>query len=148
MPLCNPHEITAVLFPSVTVFWPPHSLSLQYHPWPSAAGNAKQRVQNGTPLHFYLSPSHTALRHAQGHWRDDRIWFEFFCCFWNAVRNRYAELWLKSPSNKLFVGANLWALQEAILKQADGQIPSVWQLPDTLTWSLLGLYAQLIYGSH
>lgn len=65
---------------------------------------------------------------ARAHWRSERVWFHMFCSFWNAVRNHYpTNLWQKTTNNRLFIGAQLWALQEAILRQADGQVPSYWQ---------------------
>ena len=39
-------------------------------------------------------------------------------------------LWEKAPTNRLLNGANLWALQDAILTSADGQVPSHWKIPD------------------
>lgn len=67
---------------------------------------------------------------ARARWRAERTWFEFFCLFWNAVRNYAGEaLWEKSPDNKLIVAANLWALQEVLLTAADGQMRTFWQLP-------------------
>ncbi|MEZ4218997.1 MAG: hypothetical protein R3E88_21205 [Myxococcota bacterium] len=68
---------------------------------------------------------------ARKEWRDQRVWFDFFVAFWTAVRDHYSEsLWQKSEANKLFVGANLWALQEAVLSAADGQMASHWKVPD------------------
>jgi len=62
-------------------------------------------------------------------WLATKAWFEFFCLFWAQVRERYPEdLWEKSPTNRLLNGAHLWALQEAILTSADGQVPSHWKI--------------------
>jgi hypothetical protein len=69
--------------------------------------------------------------HARAKWRQERLWFQFFCEFWATVKNSYAEsLWVKGDQNKLFIAAHLWALQEAILGEADGQMPSFWKLPE------------------
>lgn len=66
---------------------------------------------------------------ARREWRESRAWFEFFCLFWDGVRQHYPEtLWEKSEANRLLVGAHLWALQEAILTSADGQVPSHWRI--------------------
>jgi hypothetical protein len=68
---------------------------------------------------------------ARKEWRESRAWFEFFCLFWGEVRDRHpADLWEKSPNNRLLIGAHLWALQEAILTSADGQVPSHWKIKD------------------
>lgn len=68
---------------------------------------------------------------ARVQWKDDRVWFDFFCVFWRAIRDHYPlSLWEKSPSNRLFIGSHLWALQEVILRQADGQVPSHWVIKD------------------
>ncbi len=70
----------------------------------------------------------TAARRA---WQESRAWFDFFSLFWTQVRDRYpADLWEKSPDNRLLNGAHLWALQEAILTSADGQVPSHWKKAD------------------
>ncbi len=63
---------------------------------------------------------------ARRQWRDERIWFDFFCRFWAVVRDTYPDLWGRSESNRLFIGAHLWALQEVLLKAADGQVQSHW----------------------
>lgn len=69
------------------------------------------------------------VAHARARWRDERAWFDFFCLFWDEVRRRHPEeLWEKSPTNHLLVGYSLWALQEAILTSADGQVPSHWKV--------------------
>ena len=66
---------------------------------------------------------------ARSNWRETRLWFEFFCAFWNTVRRRYPpELWGKSDGNHLFVGSNLWALQESILSQVDAQRRATWAI--------------------
>lgn len=66
---------------------------------------------------------------ARKKWRDTRAWFDFFTLFWITVRDWYpAELWEKSPTNRLLNGAVLWAFQEAILTSADGQVPSHWKI--------------------
>ena len=70
----------------------------------------------------------SSSRHA---WRDKRYWFWAFCDFWKTVRDHYGDaLWKKTEGNKLFIGAHLWALQEALLGEADGQLASFWKLPD------------------
>jgi hypothetical protein len=72
--------------------------------------------------------STNSITKARQSWRDDRVWFDFFCGFWTSIRNRYPDLWKKSPTNRLFVGAHLWALQEVLLGAADGQLPPPWTL--------------------
>jgi hypothetical protein len=68
---------------------------------------------------------------ARNRWKDERLWFDFFCTFWSAIREHYpVNLWQKTPENRLFIGAHLWALQEVILRQADGQVPSHWQIKE------------------
>ena len=68
---------------------------------------------------------------ARREWREQRAWFEFFNSLWSAVRDHYKErLWAKSPENRLFVGAHLWALQETILLAADGQMASHWRIAE------------------
>jgi len=68
---------------------------------------------------------------ARRRWREERLWFDFFCLFWTRVRGQYStELWEKASHNRLFVGAHLWALQEVILKEADGQVKSHWLIRD------------------
>ena len=68
---------------------------------------------------------------ARRRWREERLWFDFFCLFWIRVRDKYSpSLWEKGTHNRLFVGAHLWALQEVILKEADGQVKSHWQVKD------------------
>ena len=62
------------------------------------------------------------------------MWFEFFRRFWNHIREVYGEdIWEKKEGNKLLVNANLWALQEALLREADGQRPRVWQVDSQVT---------------
>jgi hypothetical protein len=63
---------------------------------------------------------------ARRDWKNEKLWFDFFCRFWSAVRDYAPTYWQKQSENRLFVGAHLWALQEAILKQADGQVASHW----------------------
>jgi hypothetical protein len=71
--------------------------------------------------------------HARSHWRTERTWFDFFCAFWDTIKNHYPEpLWQKDDSNKLLVGATLWALQDALLMEADGQMASHWKAPETV----------------
>ena len=66
---------------------------------------------------------------ARSEWREQRIWFDFFCAFWNTVRSQYSsDLCTKSEGNNLFVGAHLWGLQEAILSQVDAQRRATWDL--------------------
>ena len=67
-------------------------------------------------------------------WQDENCWFEFFCAFWGTIRDHYTErLWVKSDSNRLFNGATLWALQEAML-QAMSMFPSsTWSISDDIT---------------
>lgn len=73
-----------------------------------------------------------SLRIARSKWRDHSAcppWFDFFREFWNSVRTYYpSDLWTKGNS-RLFIGAHLWALQEAILAEADSQIASTWRIP-------------------
>lgn len=67
-------------------------------------------------------------------WRHEQAWFDFFCAFWSEIRGHYpATLWKKGEGNKFFVGAQLWALQEALLEEADGQLPKVWSVPEGIT---------------
>lgn len=80
-----------------------------------------QIMQNATGI-----PSISASRRV---WIDQKIWFEFFRSFWSAIRNRYPHLW-KKDGNKLFVASHLWALQEAILSEADSQRRSSWQIQE------------------
>lgn len=66
---------------------------------------------------------------ARSDWREERLWFEFFCAFWETVRSQYsADLWAKNENNSLFVGSHLWGLQEAILSQVDAQRRATWDL--------------------
>ena len=66
---------------------------------------------------------------ARRKWRDERAWFDFFTAFWEAVRTAYpSDLWEKSPANRLFIGAHLWAFQEVLLQAADGQVSSHWDV--------------------
>jgi hypothetical protein len=70
---------------------------------------------------------------ARNRWKTERIWFDFFVAFWSTVRDHFpAHLWQKVPDNRLFIGAHLWALQEVLLREADGQVPSHWKLPEAL----------------
>jgi hypothetical protein len=72
--------------------------------------------------------------HARARWRIDRIWFDFFAGFWSALRDHYPDsLWKRSEENNLLIGASLWALQEALLIEADGQMPSHWKVPSEIT---------------
>lgn len=66
---------------------------------------------------------------ARVRWRDQRLWFKFYCAFWDTVRRQYSpELWQRGDSNTLFIGATLWGLQEAILSQVDAQRRATWEL--------------------
>jgi hypothetical protein len=68
---------------------------------------------------------------ARRKWRLDRYWFDFFSVFWGAIRDHYSpHFWQKSPDNRLFIGAHLWALQEVILGEADGQVADWWKIED------------------
>ncbi|MEK8030986.1 hypothetical protein AACH06_09185 [Ideonella sp. DXS29W] len=68
---------------------------------------------------------------ATAEWRSSKLWFEFFCHFWVIVRGHYPDgLWKKKDGNNFFVGASLWALQEALLLECDGQMKSHWKVPD------------------
>lgn len=67
-------------------------------------------------------------------WREKFYWFVAFCDFWKTVRDHYGEtLWKKAEGNKLFIGAHLWALQEALLGEADGQLASFWKIDESVT---------------
>lgn len=68
-------------------------------------------------------------RHA---WQsDDRgVWFHFFCAFWNEIRMAYSDTVWSKGSSRLFIGASLWALQEAILSVLDGNAPGYWKIED------------------
>lgn len=73
----------------------------------------------------------TSTNTARQRWREDGSWFDLFCAFWNTIRESYdPHLW-KKGSGQLLIGAHLWALQEVILTQADGQVASHWNLPKT-----------------
>lgn len=92
--------------------------------WYRASRNSLTQI--GRSLFQTNSPSKARVK-----WRSDRYWFTFFCEFWNTVRAHYpAALWAKTEGNKLFVAAHLWALQEAILAEADGQMPSFWKIEE------------------
>ena len=68
---------------------------------------------------------------ATAEWRSSKIWFEFFVHFWEIVRTHYPDgLWKKKDGNNFFVGASLWALQEALLLECDGQMKSHWKVTD------------------
>ena len=71
-------------------------------------------------------------KHARSKFKDfkDGVWFDFFCAFWDAIRNFYNsdELWGKRSGNKLLVATNLWALQEAILLQMSGWPKKNWDV--------------------
>jgi hypothetical protein len=72
-----------------------------------------------------------SARKARIEWRTEQTWFRFFCKFWSAIQNHYGlELWQKTEGNRLFIGAHLWALQEALLAKCDGVMPSHWKLSD------------------
>lgn len=74
----------------------------------------------------------TSTSSARQKWRESGAWFDFFCAFWNTVRETYnPQIW-KKGSSQLMIGAHLWALQEAILTQADNQVASHWNLPKSL----------------
>src|SRR5262249_26382803 len=66
--------------------------------------------------------------HPKSQWRTNRTWFDFFCSFWKTIREHYTESLWKKDGSKLMVGSTLWALQEALLIEADGQIASVWKI--------------------
>lgn len=69
------------------------------------------------------------VNRARSDWRSSKTWFEFFCLFWNIVRDHYPDsLWRKYDGNKFFVGASLWGLQEALLIEADGQMKTHWRV--------------------
>ena len=87
--------------------------------WYSASRTSLTQVAKAT------YPTTNANR-ARRDWRAEKLWFDFFCKFWSTVRDYAPAYWQKQSNNKLFVGAHLWALQEAILKQADGQVASHW----------------------
>jgi len=71
----------------------------------------------------------TSASRARRAWREEREWFEFFCAFWGVVRAHYPDnLWKKEESNRLFIGASLWGLQEALLIEADSQMASFWSV--------------------
>lgn len=77
--------------------------------------------------------STTSISQARSKWQADRAWFDFFCTFWRTIKEHYsADLWKKSEGNHLFVGATLYAFQEALLGGADGQLRSIWALPDEM----------------
>ncbi|MCM5571085.1 hypothetical protein M6I34_11265 [Burkholderiaceae bacterium FT117] len=66
---------------------------------------------------------------ARSEWRSSKIWFDFFCLFWGIVRDHYPNsYWKKYEGNRFFIGASLWALQEALLIEADGQMKSHWKV--------------------
>jgi hypothetical protein len=70
---------------------------------------------------------------ARRDWQRNDWWFQFFCAFWQTVRDHYPEkLWQKTDNNRLFNGATLWALQEAILLSFNSYPPSFWAIPDDL----------------
>jgi len=67
-------------------------------------------------------------------WQEEDIWFDFFCLFWETVRDSVpGGLWGKSHGNRFFIGAHLWALQEALLLAADGQMASWWRIQPEIT---------------
>jgi hypothetical protein len=67
-----------------------------------------------------------ALAKSRKAWAKNETWFRFFCEFWSTVKSHYGdELWKKN-GNKLFVGATLYALQDALLSEVDGVLPSQW----------------------
>ena len=76
-----------------------------------------------------LSATNSVSR-ARSEWKEGRVWFEFFCVFWDAIKDHYGDDLWRVGGNRLMIGAQLWALQEAILLQADGQMPSAWSVPD------------------
>lgn len=93
--------------------------------WHRASRNSLTQIAKA------YSETNNASR-ARNHWRENKLWFDFFCDFWKTIREYYPDsLWKKSEGNKLFIGAHLWALQEALLIEADGQMRSHWKIePD------------------
>ncbi|WNG27698.1 hypothetical protein F0U62_29455 [Cystobacter fuscus] len=90
--------------------------------WYSASRTSLTQIANN----LYGTTSSTSARQK---WRTDGAWFDFFCAFWDTIRETYdPQIWKKGAS-QLMIGAHLWALQEVILEQADGQVDSHWHLP-------------------
>ena len=73
-----------------------------------------------------------STREALDSWRENQHWFTFLAAMWDVVRKHYSESLWRKGTNRLFIGAHLWALQEVILQQADGQMPSHWRTPEEL----------------
>lgn len=69
---------------------------------------------------------------ARAQWQEGNAWFEFFCAFWSEIQDHYSpSLWQKNSASKLFIGANLWALQQVILLQLDAQAERTWKITET-----------------
>jgi hypothetical protein len=70
---------------------------------------------------------------AKRDWKQDGIWFDFFCAFWGEIRDTYSEvLWQKTDGNRFFNGATLWSLQESMLQAMSVFPASTWAIEDSL----------------
>lgn len=92
--------------------------------------SCKQKLFVHLAKSLFASNNESAARTA---WKKT-AWFSMFSAFWNVVRAHFGdELWQKSPNNHLFVAANLWALQDAMLQTLNRFPKSTWEADETLS---------------
>jgi len=70
-----------------------------------------------------------SAKKAKDFWQENNLWYEFFCGFWNAIKDTMPDdLWQKNPGNYFFNGASLWALQETLLQEFNSYPQRNWQI--------------------